>query len=89
MKYTNLTAGDKEILLSLADSKGRVAIRSTTKGEVFIEGFKAMNERMGDAIRATLKGSTPEDADASLTLNGGRLAIAAAVGGVVGLYDIA
>jgi len=88
MKYTNLTAGDKEILLSLADSKGRVAIRSTTKGEVFIEGFKVMNERMGDAIRATLKGSTPEDVDAHLTLNGGRLAISATVDGLKGLYDL-
>jgi len=90
MKYTNLTAGDKEILLSLADSKGRVAIRSTTKGEVFIEGFKHMNARMGDAIRASIPGGlAPEEVDAHLTINGGRLALAANVDGIKGLYDIA
>jgi len=88
MKYTNLTAGDKEILLSLADSKGRVAIRSRD-GLVYMDGFMGMNQRMGDAIRAAIPGGlAPEEVDAHLTINGGRLAMAATVGGVVGLYDI-
>ena len=88
---TNINAGDKEILTSLVDRKGRVAIRSTGDGKVYIDGFASMNQRMGDAIRATLpEGCTPEDVDAHLTLNGGRLglAVAATVYGIKGLYDI-
>ena len=89
MKNANLTAGDKEILTNLVDHKGRVAIRSTGDGKVYMDGFASMNQRMGDAIRASLpEGHTPEDVDAHLTLNGGRLAVAATVDGIKGLYDI-
>jgi len=86
---TNINAGDKEILLSLVDREGRVAIRSTEDGLVYMDGFTAMNARMGDAIRASLpEGCTPEGVDAHLTINGGRLAVAATVGGLKGLYDL-
>jgi len=86
---TNINAGDKELLTSLVDSKGRVAIRSTGDGKVYMDGFASMNQRMGDSIRASIPcGMTPEDVDAYLTLNGGRLAVAATVGGLKGLYDL-
>jgi len=86
---TNINAGDKELLTSIVDRKGRVAIRSTGDGKVYMDGFASMNSRMGDAIRASLpEGHTPEDVDAHLTLNGGRLAVAATVYGIKGLYDI-
>jgi len=86
----NINAGDKELLLALADRNGRVAIRSTGDGLVYIDGFIGMNQRMGDAIRAAIPGGlAPEEVDAHLTINGGRLALAANVDGIKGLYDIA
>ncbi len=89
MKNATLTAGDKEILTNLVDHKCRVAIRSLSDGKVYMDGFITMNQRMGDSIRASIPcGMTPEDVDAYLTLNGGRLAVAATVGGLKGLYDL-
>jgi len=89
MTNTIINKGDQELLLSFIDRKGRVAIRSTEDGLVYMDGFASMNTRMGDAIRASLpEGCTPEGVDAHLTLNGGRLALSCTVDGIKGLYDL-